>query len=208
MFIIFVIMGIAERKEREREELKEKIIKGSTELFLEHGIEGTSIRMIADKIEYSPATIYLHFKDKNELFYVIMERAFGLFFEYFSRVLPIKDPMERLHKLGDVYLKFAEENPFYYDLMFVIRAPMDHTKDDWDSGTRSHAVLTNTVQECIDEGYFKGHNPEGLSLTIWSTVHGLATLRLRGRLGMYDEKSVQEMMSSALSSLNAMLERA
>ena len=201
-------MGIAERKEREREELREKIISAATALFLEHGIQGASIRMIADKIEYSPATIYLHFKDKNELFYVIMERAFKLFFQYFSSVGNIQDPMERLKELGKVYLRFAAEHPLYYDLMFVIRAPMEtpHTKDDWEDGQRSHAVLTTTVQECIKKGYFKGHHPEPLSLAIWSAVHGLATLWLRDRLTMYEEQGAEQLVYKALESFNTMLE--
>ncbi len=201
-------MGISERKEREKEKLREMIISASTSLFLEHGLEGTSIRMIADKIEYSPATIYLHFKDKNELFYVIMERAFGEFFKYFSRVIGIDDPMERLKELGKVYLQFADENPLYYDLMFIIRAPMKthHTHESWDSGERSHSVLTNTVNECIAKGHFKGHEPESLSLAIWSAVHGLASLKLRNRLSMYEEQEAEKLVSNALTSLNTILE--
>ena len=203
-------MGISERKEREKEELREKIIAAATSLFLDHGFDGASIRMIADKIEYSPATIYLHFKDKNELFYEIMERAFSLFFQYFSRVAHIEDPMERLAELGKVYLQFAAENPFYYDLMFVIRAPMKthHTEDSWDTGQRSHSVLTDTVQQCIAQGHFRGHDPEALSLGIWSTVHGLATLRLRDRLSMYETPVADELVAKALESFNVMLRNA
>lgn len=203
-------MGIAERKEREKLELREKIITAATDLFLEHGIEGTSIRMIADRIEYSPATIYLHFKDKNELFYVIMERAFGRFFEYFSRVRSIEDPMERLQTLGKVYLQFAYENPLYYDLMFVIRAPMEthHTDESWDTGKRSHSVLTETVAECIEHGRFQGHEAETLSLAIWSAVHGLATLRLRDRLSMYEDHHVDQLVDGALKAFNSMMDKA
>ena len=200
-------MGVAERKEREKLELKEKIIAAATELFLEHGIEKTSIRMIADRIEYSPATIYLHFKDKNELFYVIMDRAFNLFFEYFSRVGKIEDPLERIRELGRVYLQFAMENPFYYDLMFVIRDPMEtlHDDDTWPNGKRSHEVLTTAVQQCIDNGYFEGHEPEALSLAIWSGVHGLVTLKLRNRLSMYPQTQQEELLYDALESFNKMM---
>ena len=60
-------MGIAERKEREKMEMHDRILQAATVMFLEDGYEKTSIRNIADKIEYSPATIYLYFKDKDEL---------------------------------------------------------------------------------------------------------------------------------------------
>ncbi len=203
-------MGVAERKEREKQELRERIVSAATALFLENGIEKTSIRMIAERIEYSPATIYLYFKDKNELFYEIMDRAFSLFFEYFSRVGHIQDPMERIKALGKVYLQFVADQPFYYDLMFVIRAPMEtqHTHETWPNGQRSHEVLTNAVQECIDAGHFQGHDPEALSLAIWSGVHGMATLKIRQRLSMYPEERQETLVDEALKSFNMMLDNA
>ena len=200
-------MGIAERKERERQELREKILKAATELFLEHGFDGTSTRMIADKIEYSPATIYLHFKDKNELFFAISERAFRLFFEYFSSSESIQDPMERLKELGRVYMRFALEHPAYYDLMFVMRAPMEVERPDHDwSGEMSHRILVDTIRECQEHGYFKGHDLHGLSLYIWASVHGMATLLLRKRLSMYPDESIDSLMTQGLSSMNKMIE--
>jgi len=201
-------VGIAERKEREKQELREKILAAATELFLEHGFHGTSTRMIADRIEYSPATIYLHFKDKNELFFAISERAFRLFFDYFSSVSPIADPMERLKALGHAYMRFALEHPAYYDLMFVMRAPMEAEKQEhtW-SGEMSHRILTDTISECQEQGYFKGHDLHGLSLFIWSSVHGMATLLLRKRLSMYPDETIDSLMDNALNSMNSIIER-
>lgn len=205
-------MGISERKEREKQELREKIIQAASKLFLDHSFENTSIRMIADEIEYSPATIYLYFKDKNELFYEISQRGFAKFFEYFSRVNHIKDPLVRIKELGKVYLQFALENPLYYDLMFVIRAPMKthHTEEGWHMGERSHSVLTTAVNECIEEGHFKGHNADALSLMIWSGVHGLVTLKLRDRLKMMgdDPEEIENLLFEAIESFNKMLDHA
>ena len=55
-------MGINERKERDRQDLRKSIMDAAREVFLEKGFEQTSIRAIAQKIEYSPTTIYLYFK--------------------------------------------------------------------------------------------------------------------------------------------------
>lgn len=200
-------MGIAERKEREKQQLKDKIVDAATGLFLDQGFDRTSIRMIADRIEYSPATIYLHFKDKNELFAEVSERAFALFFEYFSAVLSVSDPLERLKTLGKQYLKFASENPAYYDLMFVNNAPMEHEDQPW-SGERSHDILINTVRECMDQGHFKGHELHPLSLAIWSAVHGLASLKLRRRLSMYEGDNVEQLMEDSMDAINMILDRA
>ena len=69
-------MGIVERKEREKEDMRRLILNAARKLFLEQGYEKTSIRNIADAIEYSPATIYLYYKDKNELLFALHEEAF------------------------------------------------------------------------------------------------------------------------------------
>ncbi len=203
-------MGISERKQREKEVLKEKILAAATDLFLQVGVEKTSIRMIADRIEYSPATIYLHFKDKNEIFYMIMERAFGLFFQYLSKVMTIADPLERMKELGRVYMRFALENEAYYDLMFISKTPLEsHHNDEesFESGKRSHDVLTSTVQQCMDAGHFQGHDAEALSLMIWSTVHGLASFQIRGRMDMYPEERQDELVNEAVESLGLIMNK-
>ena len=61
-------MGILERKEKQREEIRKMILEASMQLFVKEGFENVSIRKIADLIEYSPTTLYIYFKDKNEIF--------------------------------------------------------------------------------------------------------------------------------------------
>jgi len=60
-------MGLKERKERDKLEMKDRILQSAHQLFVEKGFEQVSIRNIAEAIEYSPATIYLYFKDKDEI---------------------------------------------------------------------------------------------------------------------------------------------
>ena len=69
-------MGIAERKEREKQEMRTLILSTATNLFVERGYDSVSMRNIAEAMEYSPATIYLYFKDKNELLYTLSEEGF------------------------------------------------------------------------------------------------------------------------------------
>jgi AcrR family transcriptional regulator len=65
-------MGISQRREREQEQLRRKIFDAASELFAQEGYQNVSMRKIAERIEYSPTTIYLYFKDKNELFKVYL----------------------------------------------------------------------------------------------------------------------------------------
>ena len=60
-------MSIQARKEKEKEALRQKILAAARELFVDEGYENVSMRKVARKIEYSPTTIYLYFKNKAEL---------------------------------------------------------------------------------------------------------------------------------------------
>ena len=179
-------MSVADRKAREKEALKALILKGAKKLFLEKGIEQTTIRNIADEIDYSVGTVYVYFKDKNAILHDLHSIGFQELGGYFMDLFSIEDPMERLRKMGFVYIKFALENQEMYDLMFNVKAPMEfleQTKsDEWDEGTAAFDRVKQTIQECIDKGHFKGHNMEPLSFMVWSLVHGMCCLQIRQRI--------------------------
>ena len=85
-------MGTKERREREKVALKELIIDAARELFTEHGYDAVTVRMIADRIEYSTTALYVHFKDKEALLREICRTDFdqlaAVFYEYVGAVKP------------------------------------------------------------------------------------------------------------------------
>jgi len=212
-------MGIQERKEREKQEMRERIIEASRELFVQEGIEKTSIRAIAKKIEYSPATIYLYFKDTDELLYAVHERAFQLFLKRLKSVGHISNPMERLEEMGKEYIAFALENPEYYDLMFIMRSPMavvlkkgemmeasgDGDCNPWAMGGQSYQVLFDTVSECLEKGHIQAPNVHIATLMIWSYVHGTVSLVIRDRTSVFPEGMIELLLKEAFSMFSRML---
>ena len=178
-------MSTAERKAREKEALKMLILKGAKKLFLGRGIEQTTIRNIADEIDYSVGTVYVYFKDKNAILHDLHSIGFQELGWYFTELFAIKDPMERLRKMGFTYLKFAMENSEMYDLMFIVKAPMEFIESSdnqaWNEGADTFNALKKTVEECMNEGHFEGHSLEALSFMIWSLVHGMCCLEIRQR---------------------------
>ena len=169
-------------------------------LFLEQGFEKTSIRGIAEAIEYSPATIYLYYKDKNELLFALHEEAFVKMMAELSVVINVEDPFERLVEMGRQYIKFALENPELYDLMFIMTAPMETLacRDEvWEDGMKSFCLLQAVVNQCVAAGYFKVQDTETASLTIWAYMHGLVTIYLKNRMNMFqDERPIERIQQS------------
>ena len=161
------------------------ILEASMKLFVEEGFEHVSIRKIADLIEYSPTTVYLYFKDKDEIFFSLHEMGFQKMQELNRNLDSIRNPLLRLHKMGENYLNFGMENPEYYSLMFIERAPMDKLTEmgcEWENGDAALTRLRATVQECMDKGYLAKGDPHLVSLSVWSTVHGLVSLAIRERM--------------------------
>lgn len=193
-------MGISERKEREKAEMRERILDAAMKMFLEEGYAKTSIRNIADAIEYSPGTIYLYFKDKDELLYEVQGQAYLKLLQAFKKNVTHEDPLERLGQLARTYIDFGLENQELYDLMFIIRAPMNVEKE----GTQGHggdsfAYLVNCLNECMEKNLLVFKDVNLGALQLWSMVHGLVSLDLRCRLKIMitDATKVREVLFKA-----------
>lgn len=175
--------------------MRKLILEAAQKLFLTNGFDKVSIRNIADKIEYSPATIYLYFKDKNELLFALHQRGFAKMVQEFQPLALLNDPFEKLVEMGRSYIRFAVENPELFDLMFIMTAPMDKLdKEDWVEGDQAFGLLMQVVQECMDAGVFQKHDVQSTAMMIWSGIHGYTALFLRKRLGMFPECDRQPIM--------------
>jgi AcrR family transcriptional regulator len=183
-------MGIPERKEKQKLEIKKQILDASMKLFVEEGFENVTIRRIADIIEYSPTTVYLYFKDKDEIFTGLHDEGFQKMMEFNSSLSSIQNPLLRLHKMGENYIQFGMENPEYYNLMFILGEPMKKISEpgcEWKPGDAAIDRLKATVTECMEKGYLAKDDPTLVSLSVWSFVHGLVSLAIRQRLEKFVE---------------------
>jgi AcrR family transcriptional regulator len=175
-------MGIAERRTRHKESLRNEILEAARALFVEEGYDAVSMRKVAQRIEYSPTTIYLHFKDKGELFQAICEEMFAKL----SRKLeeqakkraaePNPDPAAGLREGLRIYAKFALKNPEHYTVTFMLPrnnvVPFEDT-----AGQEAFGYLRGGVTGCVEAGVFpKDLDIEAASQSLWAAVHGVVAL--------------------------------
>src|SRR4051812_28565219 len=116
-------MGTQERRERERQELRTKILDAARGLFAAEGYDAVTMRKIAEKIEYSATAIYQHFADKDALVAELCRHDFRSFAAHFARAAVEPDPVLRLCASGRAYFDFAVEYPQHYRLMFMAARP-------------------------------------------------------------------------------------
>src|SRR6516162_2977783 len=153
-------MGVKERREREKTELRELILDAARELFISEGYEGVSMRKVADRIEYSPTAIYLHFADKQELFRELCHADFAALAEQLNLLAQHPDPVERLRQTGLAYIQFGLHYPNHYKLMFMTAHPAGDLgpKDQEVKGNPekdAYAMLRHLVQQAIEAGVFR-----------------------------------------------------
>lgn len=194
-------MGISERKEREKTELRELILMKAKEILSKEGRDQLSIRKIATAAEYSPATIYLYFKDKDEILFSLMEMGFTLMGKFLMEAISEPDPVKRIAAIGRGYVRFGIDNPDWYELMFNSEKPMNHLercKEVWGQGLSLFELLVSTCQEVIDNKRTKADNPHIMALQLWSNVHGLVSLVQSQRLDIIEHAHPDHLVSATL----------
>ena len=181
-------MGVTERRERERKEVREKILDAARELFVAEGYEAVTMRKVAEKIEYSPTAIYFHFRDKESLMRELCDADFAALSAEFQKIGRIPDPIERLRRIGRAYVGFAVAFPNHYRLMFMTPHPVAKCSDERQAirgnpEEDAYAFLKVTVEESIATGRLKPEftDPELVSQIVWSGVHGVVSLQIAKR---------------------------
>jgi AcrR family transcriptional regulator len=178
-------MGVRERRERERIETREKILDAARELFISEGYEGVSMRKVAEKIEYTPTTIYGHFRDKEELFLELCHSDLRDLTESFLKLAQIPDLAQRLRRIGHAYIDFGLKNPNHYRMMFMTAHPEITEEAERRMGKGNpekdaYAFLRHTVVEALAAGLFRNdlNDPELIAQTLWAGAHGMVSLQI------------------------------
>lgn len=174
-------MGTKERREREREALREEILAAARELFITEGYERVSMRRIAERIEYSPTTIYLYFRDKSEILDQICEQTFARLARTLERIEARGlDPLEGLREGCRAYIRYGLRNRHQYRLTFMVggRSPDRGEESGYEGsmGERAFGFLEAAVARCMAGGHFRTVEVAAASQVVWVAIHGLTSL--------------------------------
>ncbi len=183
-------MGVAERRAREKDAKRQKIMDAATELILSEGFDKLTIRKIADKLEYSPGVIYNYFEDKGQLLFDFCEETFERLQDSFTEAeMDALPPVQAFRLCGQRYIDFALENPAAYVITFCLPPPTD--VDGWieheaPAGTKSYEILVELIRRCQESGDFRPMDTAAAAQVVWFAVHGLASMLIlcHGHYGM------------------------
>jgi AcrR family transcriptional regulator len=175
-------MGSVERRTRERTETRQRIVDAAREMFVELGYDATTMRAIADRIEYTPTAIYHHFRNKEALLAELCAADFRALASAFQKIGRIEDPIERLRRSGQAYIEFGLQHPMQYQLMFMTRKPVEIINGlrSADPSEDAYEFLRRTCADVIATGRLRPEyqDPDELALMAWSALHGFLSLRI------------------------------
>lgn len=161
--------------------LRQALVDGARELLVEHGEAGFSLSELARRLGVSTAAPYRHFEDREALLAAVAEQGY----EQLDNALrsasdTSTDPGTQILRMGVAYLTFATDNPAQFGIMFRQRNRKQTTAKPFQS-------LVDVVDSAQHSGVLRADVPARmLARTIWSTVHGLASLVLAGGLVRLD----------------------
>jgi AcrR family transcriptional regulator len=171
-------MSVKQRRQREKEDLRQEILDAARTLFVKEGYESVSIRRIAERIEYAPGTIYLYFRDKQEILDRICEETFV---KLIARLQAIDSdpsaPLDKLRRGIRAYIQFGLDHPHHYIVTFI-QAKISHQSQSVfeNVGIQAFQGLRQCVQNCVDAGELVSNDTDEIAQTIWAGMHGLTAL--------------------------------
>lgn len=179
-------------RERAREALRTRIVEAARDIVSQEGLDALSMRALAERIEYSPATLYLHFRDKDEILRGVMEAGFqrmsATVATQIARLGEAATAAERHRAMGRGYAIFALENTAYFRVMFelptVARIGRDAecAPEGKPEAAGSFSQVVETIQQAIAEGTLQMADAQLGAVISWGLVHGLTSLYLGGHL--------------------------
>ncbi len=172
----------------EEPETRERIVAAARDLIVAGGVEGLSMRKVAARVGISAPAIYRHFDGKDALLSAAVVAGAQTFIAYLASALSEPDARSRLRRMAERYFEFAEAHAGDYHLLFMLdceRTGMDRV-DERARGaqSRSFQMLVDRVAECLAEGWMREGPAVEHAVFIWTSIHGLASVRLSGRLGV------------------------
>lgn len=175
-------MGTAQRRERERTELRERILDAARTIVKREGFGALTIRKIADAIEYAPGTLYLYFENRDAIARELSFEGFRKLLEAFASAAKLTDPLARLEAIGRAYVKFGMKNAETYRLIFMEDPQLTTAvfkSAGNDPGQRAYRALVEPLEQLRDAGRLRPDaDVQALADTLWSVVHGIVSLKL------------------------------
>jgi len=191
---------MARRSDHSREEIREMALSAAEQIVVEQGFKGLSARKIAAAIGYTVGTLYLVFQNLDDLILHINARTLDRLHARMTQSQTNSgDARDYLLQLGQVYIRFANDDPHRWAMVFEHRFSDDRAVPAWyqEKITRMFALVEEGLQPLAKQR--PQQDVTQAARALWGGVHGICILALTDNLGAAGVDSVQELAQSLIS---------
>lgn len=177
-------MGISDRKKKETELLRQRVLDAAEDIIAQEGVRHVTMRRIASRVEYAPTVLYRLFASKNDLMDHLIARGYGGVRADYEQVLARQDqsPLQVLAGILKVYAAYALDHPNHYLMWFeTSRLHVENGRLMMTHGRLKFVVFQvwlDCIEACQREGHFAGLDQQEAFQVLWARMHGLISLRL------------------------------
>ncbi len=192
-------MGTEERKAREKERRRNQIVDAAEKIIFAKGLDQATMDEIAEEAELSKGTLYLYFKNKNELYLAITERGSNILNARFAKVFSSAHDhsgLELVRLIGETYLNFVRENPNYFKAFMYYESLSDveelQESEFAQTCEENRREGMNFIIRALQIGMQDGsiddsYDPKELAIVIWSSTRGITTVSHMKNIGHHFE---------------------
>lgn len=165
--------------------LREEILDVSRELLIKEGFGKMSMRRIAERADVSATSIYLYFKNKDDLLLALIEESIENLKAALMEVVDVsKGLLMQLEDMARAYINYALNHPQEYEIIYMVR-PEEmprYPKEKFMNIRSAYELLAGIISE--------GHAREQIDVedalinayTLWAQLHGVVSVILNKRL--------------------------
>lgn len=167
------------RRERRQRDTRQEILAVARELLLEVGPEELTLRQVARRADFSPASLYTYFSSRDDIIVALHAESLRRLDQYLRRVPLDLPPDRRVVELGVAYMDFARENPV--DLRCILRSARGGFPEQGDRslGFEVARLIGETFREGAEAGIFVATDQLTLAemaYGVWAIVQGVVSI--------------------------------
>lgn len=164
-------------------ELRTQILRAARDIIEECGPDCVTMREVADKVGYTPTTIYLYFKDKSDVLKETIKAAAEDLAEAIDASSVGPTPLDELRQRGRAYLVWGLLHPGLYQLMYQQPGDIQWTQDDLAASSRAGAETNAAIARAIEQGQIGPvEDVAAFQTAVFAALHGVTSLAISRRI--------------------------
>jgi len=162
-----------------------EILDAARQLMVQDGYKNLSMRKIARELNCSQGTIYLYFKNKDAIFYALIDEGTEQLYNAYKAVLQQPaTPLAHLERICRVYVEFGLQNPSYYEIMYILLPILTERipREQYRRARRFLDLTADTLQTVAEDRGITLESPFLEATVLWAAIHGMVALILAQRV--------------------------